>query len=193
MSVPQIDPRWTRIRTSFGPISGTGTSSRFSPGARSRFTKAGIVLLTASKLVERRPSAILFPFRACLCPCHFGWCANARDARARHCKTIHAALRFYFSVWEHARSLVDRARDNLFRVRTRLLRPDRNPGDAFALGILPHARPQRPAEFQSDRDDLRRRDVVRQLLLFLTDRSRPFLRLRSRGPALFPSDGLYPA
>src|SRR6185369_1567671 len=60
-SVPQIEPFWTRIRTSFGPMSGTGTSSRWSPGARSRFTRAGIFLLTALKLVERRPSAIPFP------------------------------------------------------------------------------------------------------------------------------------
>src|SRR5215212_6705287 len=56
-----MEPFWTRIKTSLGPISGTGTSSRLSPGARSRLTKAGIVLLTASRLVERRSSAILFP------------------------------------------------------------------------------------------------------------------------------------
>src|SRR5204863_92705 len=42
-------------------VFGTGTSSKLSPGARSRFTSAGIVLLTASKLVEGRASAILFP------------------------------------------------------------------------------------------------------------------------------------
>ena len=49
------------MRTSFGPISGTGTSSSPNPGSRSRFTRAGIVLLTATKLDEGRASAILFP------------------------------------------------------------------------------------------------------------------------------------
>src|SRR4051812_14966720 len=48
------------MRTSLGPISGTGTSSRLSPGARSRFTKAGIVLLTSSRLVHRDRGAIRF-------------------------------------------------------------------------------------------------------------------------------------
>src|SRR6476620_8757627 len=176
-SVPQLEPLWTRIRTSLCPIFGTGTSSRLSPGARSRFTKAGIVLLTAFKLVKRRPSAII-PFRACHWPHHFGWCANGRDARARHRtnQTVDAALCFYFSFWEHARSLVDRARDNFFRLRDRVLSPDRNARPAFALGILRDARSQGPPEFQGDRDDLRDGHARWELLLFLPDGARPFLR-----------------
>jgi hypothetical protein len=58
--VPQIEARWTRIKTSFGPISGTGTSSSANPGARSRFTSAGMVLLTAFKLDEGENGAIVF-------------------------------------------------------------------------------------------------------------------------------------
>ncbi|MEY2578719.1 MAG: hypothetical protein QOI49_1543, partial [Verrucomicrobiota bacterium] len=50
----------TRIKTSFGPISGTGTSSSANPGARSRFTSAGMVLLTAFKLDEGENGAIVF-------------------------------------------------------------------------------------------------------------------------------------
>src|ERR1041385_8548479 len=181
------------MSTSLCPISGTGTSSRLSPGARSRFTKAGIVLLTASKLVERRPSAII-PFRACHSPHHFGLCPNGRNARARGRtnKTVDAALSFLFSFWKHARPLVDRARDNFFRLRDCVLSPDWHARPALALGILRHARSQGPSEFQGHRDDLRHRDALRELLLFLPDRARAFLRFRSGGVALFPSHRVHP-
>ena len=76
---------------------------------------------------------------------------------------------------------------------TRVFRPDRNARASLALGVLRHARSQGPAEFQSDGDDLRHRHVVRQLLLFLEDRSRPFLRLRDGGVAVFSAHGFHPA
>jgi hypothetical protein len=40
MSVPQIAVRFTRIFTSFGPASGSGTSSSQSPRLASRLTSA---------------------------------------------------------------------------------------------------------------------------------------------------------
>src|SRR5262245_38173400 len=40
MSVPQTDARFTRIRTSLIPISGTGTSSIHNPGSANFFTRA---------------------------------------------------------------------------------------------------------------------------------------------------------
>ena len=44
MSVPQMADLWMRIRTSLGPISGTGTSIMVSPEARSALTSARMVL-----------------------------------------------------------------------------------------------------------------------------------------------------
>src|ERR1041384_4955601 len=115
-------------------------------------------------------------FRACLCRSDFGWRANGRDARGRPRETIHAALSFYFSIREHARPLVDRARDYFLGLRNRVLPFDWHARVAIALGILRHARPQGSAEFQGDCDDLRHRDVMRQLLLFLPDWPWAFLR-----------------
>src|SRR5580704_16697308 len=49
-SVPQIDERRTRIKTSNSPTGGTGISSNQSPGPRSRFTSACIDLIVSGSL-----------------------------------------------------------------------------------------------------------------------------------------------
>ena len=51
-------------------------------------------------------------------------------------ETLYGALRFCFSFWEHARPLVDRARDHFFRLRAGFFCADRGARDAFALGVL---------------------------------------------------------
>src|SRR5271165_685568 len=51
-SVPQIDERRTRIKTSNSPTVGTGISSTQSPGPRSRFTSACIDLIVSGSLCE---------------------------------------------------------------------------------------------------------------------------------------------
>src|SRR5580692_13202574 len=49
-SVPQIDERRTRIKTSNSPTGGIGISSNQSPGPRSRFTSACIDLIVSGSL-----------------------------------------------------------------------------------------------------------------------------------------------
>src|SRR5271169_4494177 len=51
-SVPQIDERRTRIKTSNSPTVGIGISSNQSPGPRSRFTSACIDLIVSGSLLR---------------------------------------------------------------------------------------------------------------------------------------------
>src|SRR5215471_11022196 len=57
-SVPQIDERRIRINTSNSPAAGTGISSSQSPGPRSFFTSACIVLIVKGDVVVEQVTSL---------------------------------------------------------------------------------------------------------------------------------------
>src|SRR5947209_18214969 len=146
-SVPQIDAFWTRIRTSLGPTSGTGTSCNSSPSARWAFTTAGIVLLMRLKLgatpLRAKPPRCLLStssFRMVL--------GHARDAGSSpDAETSDGEADLHLSFREHDRALVGRLAHHLLGLRAGLLCAHRCLRNADPLGVLRHARPQGPAQF----------------------------------------------
>src|SRR3954454_22326052 len=144
-SVQQIEARCTRIRTSFGPTSGTGTSCNSNPSARWAFTTAGIVLLMAVKLgaspLRAKPPPSLLStstFRMVV--------AHARDGRSSHPQAGHEEADFHLPFREHDRALVSRTAHHLLGLRARVLWAHRGFWNADSLGVLRDARSQGPPE-----------------------------------------------
>src|SRR5881227_1734726 len=88
------------------------------------------------------------------------------NAGANRVECNHAALHFHSAVHQHDCALDNRSADHVLRLRDPVLGADQPVRIDRAIGILPNARSQRPAQFQNHGNDLRGCSARREFLLF---------------------------
>src|SRR2546423_1564464 len=120
-------------------------------------------------------------------PCRLDNQFDARNARTACPKTGDDAVHIHPTIYQHDRAVVSGAADRVLWLRGSLLRSDQFIRPVSVVGVLPNARPPRPAKFQSNRADLRRGDAGRQLLLLLPHGPGTVVRLRAGGHAVLSS------
>src|SRR4029453_12544161 len=117
--------------------------------------------------------------------------SHACNAGTSRTKRSHTAFSVHSAIHQHGRLMDSRVADHVLGLRGVVLAVDQRVWNDWALGILPDARSQRPAELQSHRNDLWGSDARRQFLLFFQNRTGGVLRFRSCGSAFFFSYGIW--
>src|SRR5881227_2751494 len=130
-----------------------------------------------SKATDHKATVLMMQSRAC-------------DAGTNRTKRSDAARRLHSAIHQHRRLMVSRLADHVLWLRDPVLGIDQRVRNDWALGILPDARSQGPAELQNHRHDLRGGDARRQFLLLLQNRPGRLVRFRSRSPAFFSAYGI---
>src|SRR5215472_5163780 len=115
---------------------------------------------------------------------------HACDAGTNRTKRSHAAFSVHSAIHQHRRLMDSRLTDHVLWLRGPFLAIDQSVRNDRALGVLPDARSQGPAEFQNHRNDLWGSVARGEFLLLLQNRTNRLLRFRSCRPAFFSADSL---
>ena len=91
-------------------------------------------------------------------------------AATNRSERYYASFLFYSALHQYNRTLDNRSADHVLGLRGPVLAVDQRVWNDRAMGILPDARSQGPAQFQNHGDDLRGRTARRQFLLLFQHR-----------------------